>query len=451
MTSPFGEVEPTLTEYFNSGPFRRLSAETQKSYTDDYRVFFNFLWSRRKRWANATARDIDDYEDWRRRAPANPRPIGGAKWVRELAALKRLYGWASDEGLVGASPIRTVLVRGRNGSRLHAAEVRAHDVRSSNVKWLTPRMAQLWRDVGLLGLTADGRFDHSFRGRTADRNAAFADMLFDSGLRRTEAASLLTVEVPAADGRARYVWGRVATAVAKYGSGRAFPVSSTTVARMRAYERTARADAVAAARDVGRYDALPDKWIVKRVRSTARTTTVEWIEEDTGRIRERPLDRLRPYERARLYRTTNQGLEPSWFWLAENGLPFQAHSWEDVFASASKRCARVIGEGAPYCTPHMARHSFALIMLIAMHHALDTRFGLDGQQWRDYELLYGNPWRMVKDLLGHKSEETTRNIYLAPVRDVQIRTLLEGDLQVGAQILQALAAASGLVQDVPHA
>lgn len=450
MTSPAGDVDAVLSAYFNSARFRYLADASKQSYTDDYRTFFNFLWSRgERRWLDATVRDVEDYEDWRRRAPENPRPVSGAKWVREIAALKRMYEWALVENLLETTPIRTVLVRGRDGGQVVATEIRATDVRTTNVKWLTPRMWSLWRDVGLLGLTREGAFDESFRGRNADRNAAFADLLFDSGLRRTEGASMLTLEVPASDGTSRYLWSRVATAVAKYRSGRPFPVSAATVARMRAYEQTGRADAVVAAREAGRYDALTDKWVVTRVRSTARATTLEWVEERTGQLREMALDRLRVSERARLFRETSEGLEPLWFWLAEDGLPFQPHSWEDVFSSATKRCARVLGDGAPYCTPHMARHSFALVMLIAMHHALDTRFALKEEQRRDYELLYGNPWRMVKDLLGHKSEETTRNVYLAPVRDIQIRTLLEGDLEQGVVFLQALAAASGRVQDVP--
>ncbi|QSB22122.1 hypothetical protein [Curtobacterium sp. 24E2] len=92
-----------------------------------------------------------------------------------------------------------------------------------------------------------------------------------------------------------------------------------------------------------------------------------------------------------------------------------------------------------------------MTMLIAMRHALDTRFELDPQQRRDYELLYGNPYRMVKDLLGHKSEETTREVYLDPIRDVHIQSLLEGNLGEGAEFLQAVAAASGRVQDVSFA
>ena len=450
MSAPDGAVDPVLTAYFNSASFRRLAPDSQQSYTDDYRTFFNFLWQRGRPWGLATVDDLEDYEDWRRRAPANPRPIGGSKWAREVAALKRLYQWAVQQRVMDASPVRTVMVRGRHGHPFEVTEATAHDVRSSNVKWLTPRMARLWRDVGLLGLTRDGLIDPSFRGRCGDRNAAFADLLFDSGLRRTEAASLLSLEMPASAEGSRYVWARVARSVAKYGSGRPFPVSSPTLARMRAYETTARTDAVDAARVRGRYDALPDKLVVANVSRTTRAVTLEWNDE-SGRAYQVPLDRVGVSERMRLFKRTEEGLEPLWFWLGEGGMPMQNRSWEGVFLQATTRCADAIGTGAPYCTPHMARHSFALTMLVALQHAMDTRFALDASQRRDYELLYGSPWRMVKDLLGHKSEETTRNVYLAPVRDVQIRTLLEGDLKQGTDFLQALAAASGRVQDVPSA
>jgi hypothetical protein len=50
------------------------------------------------------------------------------------------------------------------------------------VKWLTPRAFRLWRDVGLRGYGADGRPDAGWRGRHDSRDAAFADVLFASGV-----------------------------------------------------------------------------------------------------------------------------------------------------------------------------------------------------------------------------------------------------------------------------
>lgn len=121
------------------------------------------------------------------------------------------------------------------------------------------------------------------------------------------------------------------------------------------------------------------------------------------------------------------GPEPLWLWLNESGLPFRPASWENVFRSASQRCAEVLAgvvAEPPFCTPHMARHSFALYMLVVLHHVVDLRMGLTPEERRDFRLLYGDPWRMVQDLLGHAQLETTREIYLAPVSDLQLRSLM---------------------------
>ncbi|MFJ3339386.1 hypothetical protein [Streptomyces sp. NPDC086766] len=111
------------------------------------------------------------------------------------------------------------------------------------------------------------------------------------------------------------------------------------------------------------------------------------------------------------------GPEPLWLWLNEAGLPFQPASWEGVFRTANERCesvlAPVMGE-PPFCTPHMARHSFALVMLVVLNHIMDRRMGLTPEERRDFRLLYGDPWRMVQDLLGHAQLETTKHIYLNP-------------------------------------
>ncbi|MBE8517075.1 hypothetical protein ILP97_06055 [Amycolatopsis sp. H6(2020)] len=61
---------------------------------------------------------------------------------------------------------------------------------------MTLRAYRLWRDVGLRGYTPDDRRDRRWAGRNDDRNAAFADLLFSSGMRRTEGGSLLSIELP---------------------------------------------------------------------------------------------------------------------------------------------------------------------------------------------------------------------------------------------------------------
>ncbi|EID79763.1 MULTISPECIES: hypothetical protein [Rhodococcus] len=139
--------------------------------------------------------DLEDGEDWRLRGRGNVRRIGGAKWVRELAALRMLYEWAAARGHVAAIPVRLRAVRTRDGAPVQVAELAPTDARSSNVKWLIPRAFRLCRDVGLRGYGADGHPDGSGRGRNDGRDAAFAEVLFASGLRRREAGTLLTVEL----------------------------------------------------------------------------------------------------------------------------------------------------------------------------------------------------------------------------------------------------------------
>ena len=170
-----------------------------------------------------------------------------------------------------------------------------------------------------------------------------------------------------------------------------------------------------------------------------------------GQTGKASLNSLDPDERRLLFTRGEAGLEPLWLWLAEDGTPFGEHSWEAVFRAGSQRCVSVLDgivASPPFATPHMCRHSFALHMLVALHHAMDQRFGLTAEERRDYRLLYGDPWRMVKDLLGHASEQTTRDIYLAPVSDLQVRSLLTEDDDPGvAELLTRIAAASDRVQD----
>ena len=92
----------------------------------------------------------------------------------------------------------------------------------------------------------------------------------------------------------------------------------------------------------------------------------------------------------------------------------------------------------------------ALRSLVSLHHALDRRLGLTPAERRHYEALYGNVWSMVKDLLGHRSEETTRSIYLEPVRGLQLESLLNDEEHPdNTELLARLAERTGLVLDTP--
>jgi integrase len=94
----------------------------------------------------------------------------------------------------------------------------------------------------------------------------------------------------------------------------------------------------------------------------------------------------------------------------------------------------------------MLRHSFALHMLVALHHALDRRFGLTSEERKHLGQVYGDPWVLVRDLLGHSSEQTTRLVYLEPLNGLQVTSLLDHDEDIDT-LLSRVAASSRLVID----
>ncbi|MFF7019913.1 tyrosine-type recombinase/integrase [Streptomyces klenkii] len=436
LLAPDYRVDELLSLYFRSRKFRRYTTETKRNYVTDICLFLNFLWARGHAWNQAIEDDLDDFEDWRRWSKDNLDRVSGAKWNRELAALTGLYTWAEGKEILPRSPIAMKQVMGRNGEVLMAPVAKAKDAKRSDVRWLTPRAFRRWVDVGLRGHTAAGTPREDWVGRLEDRNSAFADLLYSTGMRLSEGGSLLIFEVPSIQlAGGRYYVGRLAAAVTRSKKPRTFYVAMNVLGEVEAYEQGLRAETVRKARAVGRYDVLPDIRLVTRVTS-GTNREVHWCDCDGVPGKEKLTD-LTVEQRMTLYTEGPDGPEPLWLWLNEQGMPFQPSSWEGVFRTANERCRDVLEpqhgtpgfdpyrSTAPQATPHSARHSFALRMLVVLHHLMDRRLGLTPEERRDYRLLYGDPWRMVQDLLGHSSIETTRDIYLAPVADLQLRSLLD--------------------------
>ncbi|MEU1090086.1 site-specific integrase [Streptomyces sp. NPDC005892] len=457
LLSPDCRIDEVLSHYLCRSSFARLAQETKRNYTDDYCLFFDFLWGRGKWWSEASPDDLWDFEDWRTRSPRNPCRVGGARWNRGLAALARLYEWAVQREYVLANPVLMRTVTGRTGKVVLVPTARAKNARTSEVRWLTPRAFRRWVDVGLRGHGADGLPDSGWAGRLADRNAAFADLLFSSGVRLGEGASLLTLEVPRLHLEGgRYYAGRLARVVTKSRRARTFYASSVVVGEVEGYVESSRARAVRRAQAVGRYDGLPMRLVTHE--TGGRRRLLHWRDGD-GVVGQTALAEATVDERMSLFIEGPAGPEPLWLWLNEAGLPLRPASWEGVFRTANERCekvlAAVMGE-PPFCTPHMARHSFALVMLVVLNHVMDRRMGLTPEERRDFRMLYGDPWRMVQDLLGHAQLETTKHIYLAPVADLQLRSLLadfrpaDGPLSEGelTEVFARLARESEGIQDL---
>jgi site-specific recombinase XerD len=442
LVDPLGRVDAVLAQFLRRSRFSRLAEGTRVSYVKDYRLFFSFLWSRGRTWLQADSDDVDDWEAWRRRSADNPRRISGAKWERELAALLLLYNWAAANGHMAASPIAMHSVRTRDGSVVEVPANRSKDVVASNVKWYTPRTLRLWRDIGLRGYGADGLMEPGWRGRNDGRNAAFADLLIESGLRLREGGCLLTVEVPDAVLGHNYYEGTAAAATAKRRQ-RMFYLHADALSSIEAYMVTTRRAAIARAQRRGLYDRLPGKLIVTRI-SEGRGRTLKW-QDTAGNRGESPIGQLDAHDRRRLFIEGKDGLEPLQLWLTEGGMPMDHTSWEKVFDAANLRCAR---HGKKIVvTPHVCRHSFALKMLITLNRGLDLRYGLDASERRHLRKVYGEAFVLVRDLLGHQSETTTRSIYLEPVNGIRLAMILDGTEDL-TRIFTKVAASSRLVMDV---
>ncbi|WP_331732102.1 integrase [Streptomyces sp. NBC_00989] len=422
------------------------------------RLLLDFLSSRDVPWRRATQQDLDDFRDWRCDAPQNPERISGTKWDREAAAFTKLFRWGK------VSPLPVDVSR---------REDRAADSVSSRVSWLTPRTWGLWSDIGLRGHSRAGMPAPGWESRTEMRNTSFVQLLLSSALRRQEGGSLLTFELPTRRLRhGRYCHGRIAGAVTRSKNSRVFYASVDAVGQVEAYIQSERALAVQRAQAAGRYERLEEMRLITRVTGGPRTK-VEWVDRN-GVLGGRELSRLGWVERQSLFLEGPDGPEPAYLWLSEQGLPMAPERWSGVFRAANLRCEEVLltaGERAftrdfrlaevrgksPYATPHSTRHSAALYLLVLLNELFESRYGLSKAERRDFALLFGDPWWLVKTILGHADVETTKRHYLAPVAHLQLESILAmaetdsgQDQQVGDMdgIFARLARETAGIQDI---
>ncbi|WP_315904466.1 integrase [Streptomyces mirabilis] len=422
---PDGMVDTELLDFVRSKDFRNLERESKRNYATDIRILLEFLSSRGVGWREATVQDLADFRDWRCRAPENPERIGGTKWNREAAAFTKLFRW----GKVHPLPVD-----------ISRREDRAADSVSARVSWLTPRTWNLWLDIGLRGHTRAGVAAPGWESRTEIRNTSFVQLLLSSGLRRQEGSSLLIFELPTQQLRhGRYLHGRVAGALTRSKNTRTYYASVDAVGQVDAYVQSERAWAVRRAQENGAYDRLPMMRLVTKV-TRGLKTRIEWVDAH-GVAGGHELDQLGWRERQWLFMEGPDGPEPAWLWLTEQGLPMAPDRWNGVFRGANQRCEEVllteeerkierkfrlaaVRGKAPYATPHSARHSMALYMLVLLNELFESRYGLTKEDRRDFALLFGDPWWLVKVLLGHADVETTKRHYLAPVSHLQLESIL---------------------------
>ncbi|HEV2809606.1 MAG TPA: site-specific integrase, partial [Acidimicrobiales bacterium] len=175
LVGPDLSVDGRLSRFFLT--FAPSSFATARSYASTLATFFGFLDRRGQCWDSAAGEDVDAYRFWRLADPANPCRISAASSNRELAALGRLYRCAHARGMVAENPVRVRKAAVGDGRFADVPEDRVRGAKTSDVKWLTSRAFERWRDVGLCGYLADGRRDPSWRGRNDTRNRAYVKWL----------------------------------------------------------------------------------------------------------------------------------------------------------------------------------------------------------------------------------------------------------------------------------
>lgn len=461
LLAPDGTADARVNLFFRIGWVASRRPRTWRRYAFSLVVWLDFLEAYGRRWDEAAPEDFDAFKHWRMTDDRNTGRVRPTSFDADRSGLNTFYTWASQRyDVVNPVPTRSVEPTPQEwsgpGPRRDPARPAGSPRRQ--VKWLLRTAFEQWRDIGLRGYGFDGRRLEGWRGFNEDRDAAFVDGLYGTGLRLAEWASVLDVELPTQDAAGRFPKAWLAAACLKGGrAGREYRIPRSVLKGAAAYMdplEGSRAEAIERARRRGRYDRLPGLTLVTGYNRAGRSL---YLLTETGRTAV-PLDVLGPEERLRLFRRTEDGLEPLALWLGNDGLPKQAHGWEKTFQRANERIRRqwaaahgTDGQDCPlWARPHMARHSFALKWFTILSAVWNQQMeGFTDTEKRDLREQFGDVWFQLATLLGHSSPEVTKDWYLEPFTGLQldyILSLLDDEEQAAVDaLLQKVAADSGRV------
>jgi hypothetical protein len=189
-----GEVDPRVNLFFRTGPMAAARPSTWRRYAYALVVWLEFLAVSGRSWEEATARDVEAFKDWRLTDSRNVGRVAPATFDTDRAALNSFYGWAASRyGVVNPVPSvpRRPVRRGGAGGPGPAGGVRdglrPASASRRQVKWMLRPAFEQWRDIGLRGYGLGGLRGEGWRGGGCeDRDVAFADGLYGTGLRLAE-------------------------------------------------------------------------------------------------------------------------------------------------------------------------------------------------------------------------------------------------------------------------
>jgi integrase len=469
LLGPGGCPDPRINLFFRTGKMADARPATWRRYAYALLVWLEFLRVFARGWAEASARDVEAFKEWRLMDLGNAGRVAPTSFDTDRAALNSFYAWAGGRYGV-ANPVASAGARSSRRRSLRSDlgdspgtgrdPLRPAGSSRRQVKWMLRAAFEQWRNVGLCGYGFDGLRRAGWRGVNEDRDAAFVDGLYGTGLRLAEWASVLDVEIPAPEA-SRFAAAWLSAACIKGGgAGRVYRIPRGVLNAVAAYTdplEGSRAEVMRRAQRAGRYEQLPGVRIVAGHRPRSRSLRVE----QEGGVVSVSLDALGPDERRRLFRRTPEGLEPLWLWLSPNGLPKKPYGWEDTFAAANHRIARlwantVAGSSTAqdhasvcplWARPHMLRHSFCLKWYSILSAVWRCRsLGLSDEEVRDLRDQLGDIWYQLATLMGHTHPMTTREIYLEPFTGLEIdylMALLDEEETAGVDALLRTLAGEG--------
>lgn len=409
LLGPDGRPDARVNGFFASPGMRNKSVLTWRKYSESVAMWLNFLHTLGVPWDEATEDDAEDFKEWRVTSPSNPDRVDGSTFATNLTALRMFYRWVSPRFGI-ADPVKAV----------DDFDLMPRSRRRQRVKWLDPAGYRRWRDLGLRGIGLDGRPDDAWRGRNDQRDSAFADGLYGTGLRLTEWASVVLPELPEDDPDRGYSTCELSDSCAKGGYGHTYWLPRTALVNILDYVEGARARLVRQAQAAGRYDQVPGRRLVV---DASRQRLV--IEEPNEQRSTMALSVIGPRERRKLFRRNGNGVEPLALWLNEDGLPLMPHSWQHVFTQANQRIAALGLEGFS-ARPHMLRDSCALRWYSVGRLAYQRQVAhLSEEETKDFRAQFGDTWDLVATYLGHRNPQTTKLHYLEPFRALDIEVLLQ--------------------------
>ncbi|MFD8459237.1 integrase [Streptomyces antimycoticus] len=471
ILSPSGRPDSRINLFFREGRMATSQPGTWRRYAYTLVVWLDFLDAIGTAWDRATVRDVEAFKDWRITDGRNTERVRPTSFDTDRAGLNSFYGWASSRFGI-TNPVATVraddeAVTRRAYGRGRRDPLRPAGSTSRQVKWLLRDALEQWRDIGLRGYGFGGlrRAGRQTGGFNEDRDTAFVDGLYGTGLRLREWASVLDVELPGSGGERMGTAWLAAKCVKGGRQGRTYWIPRQVLRSVEGYLdplEGSRAEAISRARREGRYDRLSGVRIVTGHDPRARTLRVAAADGPETVA----LDNLAPDERRLLFRRTPRGLEPLWVWLSVNGLPKKPHSWEDTFDAANRRVAeawlrktdpggrlgeeqrdQVRRECPLWMTPHMCRHSFALKWFSILSLLEERRLeGFSPDEIEDFRDQLGDIWLQLAVLLGHRHPDTTREHYLEPFTGLQVSylmALLDDDERSGVDTLVRIFARHG--------